>query len=236
MLARLSNRAKAFAALALIALFAALPINVTVTPHYDASAGPASMALELPSFDFDVGLSEASAQTAMGHHPQNKIIDATFRGQSITFPATVYIGLSTTACNDSSFGTEVSTSGTGYARAAVAASLTNFAGTQAAGSTTASSNTTGTSGTTSNNNAIPFPTPLTSWGTVSHWFIADAATAGNLWFCAPLSATKVINAGDTVSFASGALTVTLARLELRMREWMVAWVQAANDDLFEVAA
>jgi hypothetical protein len=79
-------------------------------------------------------------------YAENKIADALFRGQSLGAPASFYVGLSTTACSDSSPGTEVSTSGTGYARVAVTSSLANWAGTQAAGSTTASS---GTGATTS---------------------------------------------------------------------------------------
>lgn len=135
---------------------------------------------------------------------ENKIVDAVFRGQSLGAPATLYFGLSTTACSDSSFGTEVS--GGSYARVGVTASLANFAGTQSAGSTTASS---GTGGQTSNNAAINFATPSAGWGTVTHWFIADASTSGNIWVCDDLTTSKTINSGDTVSFAIAAMTVTV---------------------------
>lgn len=82
----------------------------------------------------------ASAQ-ALTDFAENKLIDAVFRGQALGAPATFYVALFTTACSDSAAGTEVSTIGTGYARAAVTSSLANWAGTQAAGSTTASSGT-----------------------------------------------------------------------------------------------
>lgn len=153
-----------------------------------------------------LALPQLAAAQAMSDYLENALVDRILRGQTVTFPTTIYVGLSTTACSDSSFGTEVSTSGTNYGRAAVTANMTNWAGTQSAGSTTASS---GTGGQTSNNAAINFATPSASWGTVSHWFLADAASAGNLLFCAALSANKTINSGDTVSFAGGALTVTL---------------------------
>lgn len=141
---------------------------------------------------------------ALSDYAENKIVDALFRAQALGAPATLYFGLSTTACSDSSFGTEVT--GGSYARKDVTAALANFAGTQSAGSTTASS---GTGGQTSNNAAITFVTPTAGWGTVTHWFIADAASSGNVWVCDDLTTSKTINSGDTVSFAIAAMTVTL---------------------------
>lgn len=133
---------------------------------------------------------------------ENKLIDWLFRGQSFTPPATLYFGLLTAAPGEASGGTEVS--GGGYARVGVAASLANFAGTQAAGSTTASS---GSSGTTSNNAAITFPAPSAAWGTVTHMGLYDAPTGGNLLIYAQLAANKSINGGDAApSFAAGAFT------------------------------
>lgn len=148
----------------------------------------------------------ASAQ-AFSDYVENKVVDLLVRNQTFTPPATVYVGLSTAACSDSSVGTEVANSNN-YSRASVSSSLANWAGTQSAGSTTASS---GTGGQTSNNNAITFATPSGSWGTVTHWFLIDSGTygSGNLLLCAALTTSKTINSGDTVSFAAGALTVTV---------------------------
>lgn len=145
----------------------------------------------------------ASAQ-AFSDYVENKIIDLLLRGQAFTAPSTVYVGLSTAACSDSSVGTEVS--GGSYARVGVTSSLANWAGTQSAGSTTAS---TGTGGQSSNNAAINFATPSAGWGTVTHWFLSDASSGGNLLVCASLTTSKTINSGDTVSFSIGALTVTV---------------------------
>lgn len=140
---------------------------------------------------------------AFSDYLENKLVDYVFRGQAYSAPATIYVGLSTTACSDSSTGTEVT--GGNYARVGVASSLANWAGTQSAGSTTAS---TGTGGVTSNNNAISFGT-VTWSGTVTHWFLSDASTAGNMLFCAALTASQAVSSGNTVQFAAGALTVTL---------------------------
>lgn len=140
---------------------------------------------------------------AMSDYLENKLIDFLFRGQTLTAPATIYVGLLTAAPSDTGGGTEVS--GGSYARASVTSSLANWAGTQASGSTTAS---TGTNGTTSNNNAITFPVPSANWGVITHIGIYDASTAGNLLFWAALTTSKTVNNGDAApSFPAAALTV-----------------------------
>lgn len=141
---------------------------------------------------------------AMSDYLENKIIDWFFRGQTFTPPAGLHVGLLTAAPSDTGGGTEVS--GNNYSRVNLAPSLTNWAGTQAAGSTVAS---TGNTGTTSNNSAINFPTPSGSWGAVTHFGIWDAATAGNLLYYAALTIPKTIAQNDVVSFAAAALTVQI---------------------------
>lgn len=141
---------------------------------------------------------------ALTDYAENKIVDAVFRGQTLGAPATFYVALYTAACNDAGGGTEVT--GGSYARVAVTSSLANWAGTQSAGSTTASS---GTGGQTSNNAAITFPAPTGNWGTITHFALLDASTAGNMWVCQSLTASKNVSSGDAApSFAVGALTVT----------------------------
>lgn len=143
----------------------------------------------------------ASPAGSLTDYAENKLVDATLRAQAIGTPATWYIALYTTCPTDSTAGTEVI--GGSYARVAVTAGLTQWAGTQAAASTTASS---GTSGTTSNNATISFPTPSAGWGTVNCFGITDASTSGNIWIYASLTTPKTINSGDSVSFAAAALT------------------------------
>lgn len=144
--------------------------------------------------------------SAMSDYLENKLVDLCLRGQAFTAPATLYVSLHTTATTDAGGGTEVS--GGAYARVAVTANLTNFAGTQSAGSTTASS---GTGGATSNNSTITFPSPTGNWGTVSHFAIWDASTAGNMLFHGALTTAKTVNNGDAApSFAAAALAITFA--------------------------
>jgi hypothetical protein len=136
---------------------------------------------------------------------ENALIDLIFRGQAISLPASIYVGLFTALPSDTGGGTEVS--GGSYARVAVTRSLANFAGTQSAGSTAASS---GTGGATSNNATITFPAPTAAWGTITGAAIFDAASGGNMLITLPLAASKAVNSGDQAPIISaGALTFSL---------------------------
>lgn len=150
-----------------------------------------------------LALTALTAQAgALTDYAENKVVDAVLRGQAIGTPATWYVALYTACPTDSTAGTEVT--GGSYARVAVTAGLTQWAGTQSAGSTTASS---GTGGTSSNNATITFAAPTANWNTVNCWGLADASTAGNLWIYSTLTTPKTINNGDAApSFAAGAAT------------------------------
>lgn len=141
--------------------------------------------------------------TSFTDYLENQLVDWLIRGQTFTPPASIYVGLLTSACSDSSAGTEVT--GGSYARVAVTRGLTQWAGTQSAGSTTASS---GTGGTTSNNASITFPAPTANWGVVTHFAIYDASSGGNMWICQALTVSKTINNGDAAPvFNAAALTI-----------------------------
>lgn len=135
------------------------------------------------------------------NYAENKVVDALLRARAIGTPATWYVALNTDACTEGADETEVT--GGSYARVAVTAGLTQFAGTQSAGSTTASS---GTNGTTSNNAAITFPQSSAAWGTLTSVTLMDATSAGNEWVCIDLTSTfNVSGTGVTVSFPAGSL-------------------------------
>jgi hypothetical protein len=146
------------------------------------------------SFGLGFCAGPAKAQ-ALTDYLENALINHLFRGTALTAPTTIYVGLSTTACSDSSPGTEVAAGA--YARVAVAATTANWAAP------------TGGNGATSNLTVVTFPVPSAGWGTVTHWQLFDAATGGNQLICAALTTSKTINQGDTVSFPPAALTVTL---------------------------
>lgn len=124
---------------------------------------------------------------------ENSILKARFGGAADTVPATWYVGLSTTTPTDSVGGSEPS--GGAYARVAVTNNTTNFPAP--------------TAGSISNGAAITFPAPTANWGTVTHFELFDAATAGNRCYWGALGTARTINNGDSApSFAVGALTIT----------------------------
>ena len=132
---------------------------------------------------------------AFSDYLEQAILNHIFRNTAIfTPPANVYLALFTAAPSDSGGGTEVS--GGSYARKAV--------------STTGQWNAPGVGGLTDNINAQAFVTATASWGTVTHFGIFDAATAGNLLFHGALTVSKTVGSGDTFQFSAGDLDITLA--------------------------
>lgn len=124
---------------------------------------------------------------------ENQIVDHIFRTASYTKPTTLYVALFTAAPGETGGGTEVS--GGSYARVAVSTGDANWAAPVSGNATT------------SNVNAITFPAPTAAWGSVTHWGVFDAASAGNLLIYAALATSKTVNNGDAApSFAAGALT------------------------------
>jgi hypothetical protein len=119
----------------------------------------------------------------------SKLLNHVFVATSYTAPATVYTSLHTTTNADATAGTEVSTGG--YARSATAF-------------------TTSTSGSSISNSAIEaFTASGANYGTVVSTAIYDASTSGNqLCFDNDFTDTAV-NDGDTLSFAIGAIVVSL---------------------------
>ena len=122
---------------------------------------------------------------------ENKLLDHIVGKTSYTMP-TAYVALFTAAPSDSGGGTECS--GGSYARK----------------STAGADWTAASGGATSNANAITFVTPTGSWGTVTHFALFDASTAGNMLAWGALSASQAIGTGNTVSFAVGDLDITLS--------------------------
>ena len=67
----------------------------------------------------------------------------------------------------------------------------------------------GNNPTVSSNSAIlTFPAATGAWGTVSHFGVWDAATAGNFRGSGAVMTPKAVGSGDTARFPAGALTIT----------------------------
>ena len=129
----------------------------------------------------------------MSNYLENALLNATLNATTYTAPATVYVSLWTSNPGDDGSGTEVSTSGTSYARQAA----TFGAPSDGASVTTAD---------------ITFPTATASFGTVGWIGIYDAATVGtgNLLYHTALDTAKAIDTGDIFKISTGNLSVTLS--------------------------
>lgn len=124
----------------------------------------------------------------MSDYLENKILDLTLRGVAFTAPTSVYVALFTNDPTDAGTGTEVS--GGAYARQVMTFN--------------AASN-----GSIANSSDVLFPVATASWGTVTHFAIYDAATAGNMLYSGALLVSKAVASGDQIKIAAGDITVSL---------------------------
>ena len=118
---------------------------------------------------------------------EDAILNHVLRNTALTSPTTVYVGLTSTATTDAGGGTELT--GNGYARQSM-----TF-GAPSAGSC-------------SNSAEVLFPEATGAWPAATHFFIADAVTAGNRLYHGALDASRTAALGDQIRFAIGVLTVT----------------------------
>ena len=122
---------------------------------------------------------------------ENEILDHIF-GKGNYSPPTIYVGISTADPGDSGAGL-TEPSGGGYARRQTMSADWNAAA----------------DGLLDNANTITFNVATGDWGTLTHFALFDAATAGNMLAHGALAQAKVIANGDTLQFVTGDLHVTL---------------------------
>lgn len=126
---------------------------------------------------------------------ENELLDHVFGGAAYAAPATLYVGLSTAPIADDGTGI-AEPSGSGYARVAVTNDLTKWPA--------------AVGGAKSNGEAITFSQASGGWGTVTHAFVSDAASGGNVLAAGALAASRMVNTGDVVRFDAGEIDLTLA--------------------------
>jgi len=120
---------------------------------------------------------------------ETHVLNYVFTTTSVTRPTAWYLALFTSNPAEDASGTEVSTSGTAYARQ------------------TATFTVSGNEATTSA--AIEFPTATASYGTVTHVGVFDASTGGNLIAYSALSTSKAVGTGDVFRVPAGDFDLTL---------------------------
>ncbi|NMC61668.1 MAG: hypothetical protein GYA55_00725 [SAR324 cluster bacterium] len=130
---------------------------------------------------------------AATNYLENKILDHILGNSAYSAPSKVYVGLAT-GVSEAGVVTGEPSSGS-YARVEVTNNATNFPN--------------AVDGSKSNGTAITFPEATGSWGTLTHVFISDASSGGNVLLYSELTVSKAVDTGDTVSFAIGSLTFNL---------------------------
>jgi len=132
---------------------------------------------------------------------ENGILEHTLRGSALSTPATIYVALFTADPTDANVTANEVTTGNwpAYAREDAAQ-----AGVISSGWATASG------GTTSNAKELVWAANNGAASvTVTHIGIYDQLTGGNLLYHTALTASKTLQVSDVISFAIGAITVTL---------------------------
>lgn len=117
----------------------------------------------------------------------NKLIDHLLGSGTYSKPSSLYVALFNG--NPASGGTEISTSGTAYARKT---SVFTISGNSAV-----------------NTADIEWSIATAPWGTITYCAIYDASTGGNMLVYAPLVTSKTIDTGDVLRILATTLIVTL---------------------------
>jgi hypothetical protein len=137
---------------------------------------------------------------AATNYLERRILDFIFKGNSLSFASpgdNIYVGLAT-AVSAAETGSLTEATFTNYARQQVAAS----------GWTTIGDDSTDTQ-TATNASNVEFPASGGTTETITHVFVADALTSGNILFVGALDANKTIASGDIFRINAGNLTVEL---------------------------
>lgn len=133
------------------------------------------------------------------YYSANQILAYNFGKATYTVPNTFYFGLSKSPISIDGTGVlEPSTVGTGYARVA----CVNYAGADLVWGSPSNAALT-------NIKSIQFAESLLSWDIISHVFLADASTGGNIWYYEALPISKTVQSQTTVLFAIGAVTISM---------------------------
>jgi len=128
---------------------------------------------------------------------ENELLDHVLRGSggAYTAPTTLYLALFTSdgglENNTAGSQTEITTSGSAYARQSIA-----FAD--------------ASSGSSANSGTVTFSAATANWGTVSHVAIMSASTGGDVLFHGAVTTSKTIETGDTFQVSASNLTISLA--------------------------
>jgi len=126
---------------------------------------------------------------SISNYLEGKMVGYVFTGEAFTPPTNFYVALFTSDPGEAGSGTEVSTSGTAYARQEITFTRSNNVA--------------------SNNALIEWDTAASGWGTVTFGAVYDAASSGNILASGALATPKTIATGDVFRLGVGDFTFTL---------------------------
>jgi hypothetical protein len=124
---------------------------------------------------------------AFTSYTDNALLGHLLGSTTYTKPSTLYVALF--IGDPASGGTEISTSGSAYARQSAAFTIASAVATNSA--------------------AIEWATATSAWGSITWVAIYDAVTGGNQLVTAQLASAKTIGSGDVLRIPTGQLSVTL---------------------------
>jgi hypothetical protein len=124
---------------------------------------------------------------AFTSYTDNALLGHLLGSTTYTKPSALYVALF--IGDPASGGTEISTSGSAYAR--ISATFTV------------------SSGIATNSAAIEWPVATSTWGAITWVAIYDAVTGGNQLVTAQLTSAKTIGSGDVLRIPTSQLSVTL---------------------------
>ena len=131
---------------------------------------------------------------AKSDYQEANVLNGTLRTATFTEPAAIYVALFTSPTSDAGGGTEVSAGG--YARVQHGPGDSFWSAPTLAGLV-------------QNVGNIQFADPTADWGTITHFALYDAVTAGNSLYHGPLTASVSVTNGQLgPRFGDGALQVT----------------------------
>lgn len=132
---------------------------------------------------------------AITYTQSNKVLDFLFGNTDLVPPTNYYIGLSTTPISANGSGI-TEPSGGGYERISVANNKTNF--------------TTSANGYLNNAVQLEFPESTSDWGTITHIFIADQSTSGNVLYYDTLTTPRQVQTQTSLIFVPNSIQIQLS--------------------------
>jgi hypothetical protein len=134
---------------------------------------------------------------AVTYQQANTILDEYFGKVIPTIPTNYYMGVSTTAIQNDGTGATEPTD-VAYSRVLIPNTKVSF--------------TNANNGSLTNAVEFEFPESQTSWGIITHFFLADAITGGNIKIFGQLTNSRTVETGTILVLEVGALQINLENI------------------------